>query len=90
MHAEGDGIPGLIIDFYNGTAIIQAHSIGIYNVINEISNALQHVYGKQLIAIYSKSAESLSKQTEEEVVNEYIYKNGEPNLVGLENENQFN
>jgi 23S rRNA (cytosine1962-C5)-methyltransferase len=30
IHAEGDGLPGLIIDFYNGTAVLQAHSIGMY------------------------------------------------------------
>ena len=90
MHAEGDGVSGLIIDFYNGTAIIQAHSIGIYNVIEEISKALQNVYGDQLIAIYNKSGESISKQTEETVENEYIYTNGEPNLIGLEYGNQFN
>jgi 23S rRNA (cytosine1962-C5)-methyltransferase len=67
MHAEGDGLPGLVIDYYNGTAIIQAHSIGIYNAIDEISKALQNVYGKDLIAIYNKSAESIAKQTSEEV-----------------------
>jgi len=90
MHAEGDGVPGLIIDFYNGTAIIQAHSIGVYNAIDEISTALQKVYGKQLIAIYNKSAESLAKQTSETVPNEYIYENAKPNLVGSEYNNQFN
>ena len=90
MHAEGDGLPGLIIDFYNGTAIIQAHSIGIFNAIDEISVALQQVYGKSLIAIYNKSAESLAKQTDEAVKNEYIYQNGDTKLVGLENEHQFN
>ena len=30
IHAEGDGLPGLIIDFYNGTAVLQMHSIGMY------------------------------------------------------------
>jgi 23S rRNA (cytosine1962-C5)-methyltransferase len=90
MHAEGDGVPGLVIDFYNGTAIIQAHAIGIYNVLDEISEALQNVYGEQLLAIYNKSAESLAKQTDEEVINDYIFKNGEPKLIGLEYDNQFN
>ena len=90
MHAEGDGTSGLVIDFYNGTAIIQAHSIGIYNVMDEISNALQTVYGNDLVAVYNKSSESLSKQTDEEIKNDYIYKNGEPNLIGLENNHQFN
>jgi 23S rRNA (cytosine1962-C5)-methyltransferase len=90
MHAEGDGIPGLVIDFYNGTAVVQAHTIGVYNALAEISKALQKVYGDELNAIYNKSAESLAKQTDEEVENEYIFKNSEPNLIGLENNNQFN
>lgn len=90
MHAEGDGVPGLIIDFYNGTAVVQTHAIGLYNVLDEISKALQKVYGDKLIAIYNKSAESLAKQTDEEVENEYIYQNGEPQVIGLEYDNQFN
>lgn len=90
MHAEGDNVPGLIIDFYNGTAVIQAHTIGIYNALDEISRALQKVYGDKLIAIYNKSAESLAKQTDERVENEYLYKVGEPHITGLEYNNQFN
>jgi 23S rRNA (cytosine1962-C5)-methyltransferase len=90
MHAEGDGIPGLIIDFYNGTAVIQAHAIGVYNAIAQISKALHKVYGDDLIAVYNKSAESLAKQTDEKVENEYVFKNEEPKLTGLENDNQFN
>ncbi len=90
IHAEGDDIPGLIIDFYNGTAVIQAHSVGIYNIIEEIVNSLKNVYGENLLAIYNKSAESIAKQTEEEVKNDYIYTNGEPVLIGLEYGHQFN
>jgi len=90
MHAEGDGVSGLIVDFYNGTAVIQAHSIGIYNVIDKISNSLKTVYGDNLIAIYNKSEESISKHTGKEIKNDYIYTNGEPNLIGLEYDNQFN
>lgn len=90
MHAEGDGVPGLIIDFYNGTAVVQAHSIGIYNALDEISKALQKVYGSKLVAIYNKSAESLAKQTNEQVENEYIYQDGITKVVGEEYDNQFN
>jgi 23S rRNA (cytosine1962-C5)-methyltransferase len=90
MHGEGDGIPGLVIDFYNGTAIVQAHAIGVYNALDEISLALQNLYGDKLIAIYNKSAESIAKQTNETVENGYIYQNGEPNVVGLEHGNEFN
>ena len=90
MHAEGDGIPGLIIDFYNGTAVIQAHDIGVYNNIKYVTEALKAVYGSELLAIYNKSAESLLKQVGVEVENEYLYKNEEPSLVGIENDCKYN
>jgi len=90
MHAEGDGVPGLIIDYYNGTAVIQVHSIGIYNELEKICNALKLIYGNQLIAIYNKSTESISRQTDENIINDYIFKNAEPSLIGLEHRNKFN
>lgn len=61
IHAEGDGLPGLIIDFYNGTAVIQAHSIGMVQHFDDLSKALQKVYGDGLKAVYDKSAETLPK-----------------------------
>ena len=59
VHAEGDGLPGLIIDIYDKTAVIQCHSIGMHMARTFIAEALQEVYGGQLEAIYDKSAESL-------------------------------
>lgn len=90
MHAEGDGVPGLIIDFYNGTAVIQAHAISIYNSLNYIVEALKTVLGDNLIAIYNKSAESLAKQTNLEITNEYLHQNGTVNLIGTEYGCEFN
>jgi len=90
IHAEGDGLPGLIIDYYNGTAVIQCHSIGMYNYRNNIVEALKKTYPKKdLIAIYDKSAESLAKQNQANYANEYLYQASEPNLVGLENNCAF-
>ncbi|QDH80616.1 class I SAM-dependent rRNA methyltransferase [Echinicola soli] len=82
IHGEGDQLPGLIIDHYNGTAVIQAHSIGMYQHREEISKALQSVYGEKLKAVYDKSAETLKGQTN--IENQFLY--GEPttNIV-LEN-----
>lgn len=61
VHGEGDGFPGLIIDFYNGTAVIQCHQIGMYKHVKEIANALKAVYGDTLDCVYDKSAETLPK-----------------------------
>ncbi|MBW3468231.1 class I SAM-dependent rRNA methyltransferase [Arthrospiribacter ruber] len=61
IHGEGDGLPGLIVDYYNGTAVIQTHHIGMYKHVKEISAALQDVLGEELKAVYEKSAETLPK-----------------------------
>ncbi len=36
IHGEGDGLPGLIVDYYNGVAVMQMHSIGFYRIRKEI------------------------------------------------------
>ncbi len=56
IHGEGDMLPGLIIDFYNGVAVIQAHSAGMFNSRSVISDALCKVYGDSLKAVYDKSS----------------------------------
>jgi 23S rRNA (cytosine1962-C5)-methyltransferase len=61
IHGEGDGIPGLIIDYYQGTAVIQTYHVGVYEQIPNISLALQQVLGVHLKAVYDKSADILGK-----------------------------
>lgn len=63
VHGEGDNLPGLIIDFYNGVAVVQCHSYGMFQHIQYISNALQKALGSMLIAIYNKSKETLPGRT---------------------------
>lgn len=62
-HGEGDGLPGLIIDFYNGVAVVQCHSIGMYQSIESIAIALQAVLTDKLLAVYSKSSDTLTTKT---------------------------
>ncbi|MDC3253178.1 class I SAM-dependent rRNA methyltransferase [Crocinitomicaceae bacterium] len=71
VHGEGDGLPGLIIDFYNGVAVIQCHSIGMYASIELITNALKAWLKKELIAVYSKSSDTLPERIESE--DKYLY-----------------
>jgi 23S rRNA (cytosine1962-C5)-methyltransferase len=89
MHAEGDNVPGLIIDMYNGTAVIQAHSAGMHHAKAEIVAALKEVYGDQLKAVYDKSAETLPKKSNIAVENGYLY--GAENAVKdvVENGHKF-
>ncbi len=59
IHAEGDELPGLIIDYYAGTAVVQMHSVGMYMAKNEIVEALKNVLGDKLQAVYEKSKATL-------------------------------
>ena len=59
VHAEGDEMPGLIVDFYNGTAVIQMHTTGMFLVREMLVEALKNVVGEQLKAVYDKSAKTL-------------------------------
>ena len=58
MHGEGDGIPGLVIDVYNKTAVIQCHSSGLFAHIADIASAIQSVFKSDISSIYNKSAEA--------------------------------
>jgi len=88
MHAEGDGAPGLIIDIYRNTAVIQCHSIGMHQAMKYIVPALQNQYGTSLSAIYDKSKETLPNNYASEVDNQYLFGKGAP-LIVRENGNEF-
>lgn len=87
-HAEGDGLPGLIIDIYNKTAVVQCHSIGMHREMEKISRALQNNFGGHLKAIYDKSAETLPRQYALGIENRYVFGAGSPGPV-LEYGNTF-
>ncbi|WP_258932348.1 class I SAM-dependent rRNA methyltransferase [Flavobacterium oreochromis] len=59
IHGEGDGIPGLIIDFYNNNWVLQAHSSGIYYQIEKIAKAIQFTFPTYCETIYCKSSGTL-------------------------------
>lgn len=87
MHGEGDYIPGLVIDYYAGTCVIQCHTSGIYAHRDLITQALINVLGKQLKAVYDKSFETLHGAVPE-AVNGFLYGVQEDKMV-LENGYQF-
>jgi 23S rRNA (cytosine1962-C5)-methyltransferase len=64
IHGEGDSLPGLIVDYYNGVAVIQCHSIGMYRSLSYISEGLQAALGNELKAVYSKSSDTLPERIE--------------------------
>jgi 23S rRNA (cytosine1962-C5)-methyltransferase len=55
VHGEGDGLPGLIVDVYNGVAVVQAHSAGMHRDREIIAAAIKLVLGDALKAIYYKN-----------------------------------
>ena len=81
MHAEGDGAPGLIIDVYGHTAVIQCHSIGMHQAISYISQAIKTGLGDAINAIYDKSKETLPSQYADSIDTGYIYGDGSIEIV---------
>ena len=73
IHAEGDGLPGLIIDVYDDTAVIQTHSTGMHLMKTELVNALKNVFGSQLKAIYDKSADTMPDVKGVEISNQLLW-----------------
>lgn len=59
VHGEGDNLPGLVIDIYSDTAVMQAHSVGMHVDRMMIANALKKVMGCKLSAVYYKSETTL-------------------------------
>ncbi len=73
IHGEGDGLPGLIVDFYNGVAVIQCHSLGFYRIKKEIAAILVELMGDKLVAVYDKSESTLPHMSGVSGVNEFLY-----------------
>ena len=59
INAEGDGMPGLIVDYYAGVAVLQTHSIGMHLNLDAIVESLKKVAGERIHTIYNKSESTL-------------------------------
>ncbi len=79
--AEGDGVPGLVLDYYDGHVIFQAHNIGVYQLRNDIVSALQQVLGSELKTVFDKSADTLGKHAKEKSTNGFLL--GESGVVSV-------
>ncbi len=89
LNAEGDGMPGVVIDFYNGTAVTQFHSIGMYLERNTFANALKSILGNKLKAVYDKSESTIPFKSEITATNGYLLGENSTNIVS-EYGNKFN
>jgi len=88
VHAEGDDLPGLVIDFYNGVAVMQMHSVGMYRLRNDFAGILKELFGEKLVAVFDKSEETIPHMSGISATNEYLYGNSGPVKV-KENGFQF-
>lgn len=89
VFGEGDCLPGLIIDFYNGAAVIQMHSVGMYCDRELIVSALKKVYGERLHTIYNKSSKTLPFKADVEHEDVFVHGKTTKACV-LENGLKFN
>jgi 23S rRNA (cytosine1962-C5)-methyltransferase len=81
VHAEGDDLPGLIIDYYNGVAVMQMHSVGMYSLRNEFAAILKDVLGDPLKAVYDKSEGTIPHMSDTNPENGFLYGSADPVIV---------
>lgn len=89
VHGEGDNLPGLVVDIYGSTAVVQCHSVGMYLSLGEIVEALKENFGAKLSAIYNKSSQTMPYKAEVEVEDGYLWGSGEGEEVVLEGGHKF-
>lgn len=89
IHAEGDGLPGLVIDYYDGVAIVQAHSSGMHLDRNSIATALEETLADDCKAIYYKSQSTLPGKMRDINENGYLKGLGVVPHIILEYGNKF-
>ena len=88
VHGEGDNLPGLVIDVYGRTAVMQAHSVGMHVFRKEIARALVLVMGERIANVYYKSETTLPFKAELGQENGFLYGGSEDN-TSIENGLKF-
>ena len=85
VHGEGDNLPGLIIDLYDHTAVMQAHSAGMHVYRHEIASALKEVMGDTVQNIYYKSETTLPFKADLQSTENGFLLGGSTENVAMEN-----
>ncbi len=84
VHGEGDGLPGLIIDMYGQTAVIQAHSVGMHLSRMNVTEVLKDIFGDKIRNIYYKSETTLPFKANLGAENDYLYGGKDVSHVSME------
>ncbi|MBO2522962.1 MAG: hypothetical protein CW336_03765 [Bacteroidetes bacterium] len=88
VHSEGDNLPGLIVDIYGKTAVIQAQTEGMALNVNAIAKALEAITELKIEAIYNKSSEAMQRMGKDAVDDGYLL-GGKCEDFVLENDSKF-
>lgn len=92
VHGEGDNLPGLVVDYYDGVCVLQAHSVGMFRARKQIAKALLAVYGDRLKAVYDKSSGTAPFKAGLDLVDGYLYRREDfrdDSMEVLENGHRF-
>ncbi|NLN31662.1 MAG: class I SAM-dependent rRNA methyltransferase, partial [Bacteroidales bacterium] len=73
VHAEGDNLPGLVVDYYNGVVVMQMHSVGMYRLREEFTEILKELLGEKVSAVYDKSGETIPHMSAIVAENGFLY-----------------
>ncbi len=88
VHGEGDNLPGLIVDVYGKTCVVQAHSVGMHINRKEVADAIIKVFGIQIDSIYYKSETTLPYKADLQQEDGFLYGRTDNNIA-IENGLKF-
>ncbi|MBQ8222741.1 MAG: class I SAM-dependent rRNA methyltransferase [Bacteroidales bacterium] len=89
VHSEGDNLPGLIIDIYAKTAVVQVQTEGMALNVKAIADALMNIDGLKINSVYNKSSEAMQRMGKDAVEDGYVIKSEQDELYVLENDSKF-
>ncbi len=89
IHGEGDSLPGLVVDLYGTTAVVQCHSVGMYRARLQIAEALGACLGDRLTAVYDKSSQTVPYNARLGAVDGYLHGTTDVPLAVRENGLRF-
>lgn len=89
VHGEGDLLPGLVVDIYDRTAVVQCHSVGMFRERMQVAGAIRAAYGEKIVAIYDKSSQTVPFKAGLNAVDGYLYGSDYGAHTVLENGHKF-
>jgi 23S rRNA (cytosine1962-C5)-methyltransferase len=81
VHAEGDSLPGLIADYYNGVIVLQMHSVGMYRIRNDLAGIFTDFPGLKINAVYDKSESTIPYMSGVAVTDGFLFGSADPSVV---------